>query len=280
MLGKLLKYDLRSVFKYWWIAAVVSLSLAVAAGLLIPMGFVENTKYEVVQVLCAIIAVLCIVGMCLLPLVGSVLIIVRFYKHFFTDEGYLTFTLPVKKHTLLNSKLLMTFIFQLASVLVLILDFVIVYALGLLEVFTEFAIWNEIKYGLDLIMGDIVMSVGNMWILYLVELIIIGVASVFVSAMLIYLCITAASVISKKYKVLVAIGLYYGANSVISFISQFSVMGGNYWLMLPVLNTPEHVNSVWLIAAVLLLVAGVYVAVGAAMYVLENYLLERKLDLQ
>ena len=32
MLKKLLKYDLRAVFKYWWVAALSTLALAVICG--------------------------------------------------------------------------------------------------------------------------------------------------------------------------------------------------------------------------------------------------------
>ena len=35
MLKKLLKYDLKSVFKYWWIAAVTSIGLSALGGLCI-----------------------------------------------------------------------------------------------------------------------------------------------------------------------------------------------------------------------------------------------------
>ena len=36
--------------------------------------------------------------------VTLIFVFIRYYKNFFTDEGYLTFTLPVKRSTLLNAK--------------------------------------------------------------------------------------------------------------------------------------------------------------------------------
>ena len=106
MLKKLLKYDLKSVFKYWWIAAIASLGLSAAGGFCISVMMAEKDVPALIAVLIVLTLLFSIIGIVAFSILSYILLYVRFYKNFFTDEGYLTFTLPVKRSQLLNSKLI------------------------------------------------------------------------------------------------------------------------------------------------------------------------------
>ena len=97
MLRKLLKYDLKAIFKFWWIVfgGFCDNILNTYEGdawsvyLMMSMGSLSGTFLNLA-----------------LPVVTFVLIFIRFYKNFFTDEGYLTFTLPVSRRKLMLSKII------------------------------------------------------------------------------------------------------------------------------------------------------------------------------
>lgn len=95
MFAKLLKYDLRAVFKYWWMAAVASAIIAALGGICISIVNVDYTKYGALQTIATLGIVLAVIGIVIFFTLSEILVLVRFYKNFYSDEGYLTFTLPV-----------------------------------------------------------------------------------------------------------------------------------------------------------------------------------------
>ena len=93
MLGKLLKYDLRSMLKQFafiWPAALV---MAVVNRFTIGLLDSGDTFPELVSGMSMLIYVFILMA---LYVVSLLFIIQRFYKGLLGDEGYLMFTLPVK----------------------------------------------------------------------------------------------------------------------------------------------------------------------------------------
>ena len=126
MLKKCLKYDFEAVMRTWWIVALSMLGAAVIAGLgfrFFSQCMVAEEVHEGLAILSAFVAMgsyFCILAMIIGMTVSFILIFWRMYTHFYTDQGYLTFTLPVKRSTLYLSKVIMGTLLQFATILVLI----------------------------------------------------------------------------------------------------------------------------------------------------------------
>ena len=123
MLRKLLKYDMMSVWKGGWgvlpIMAACTVIASLAANLLNAdsSNYADHTSYA----LAIIVFFVCVFGIVACGVIIGNLVFVRFYKNFYTDEGYLTFTLPASRKILLFSKTLNTLIWETAhTVLILI----------------------------------------------------------------------------------------------------------------------------------------------------------------
>ncbi len=275
MFAKLLKYDTRAVFKYWWIGAVASLFIAVMGGVCIQIVDIDYTEYEVIKVLASIGLIFAIIGITLLPFFTLILVIVRYYKHFFTDEGYLTFTLPVKKTSLLDSKVATTFLFSFAALLVTILNAFVMLSVGIPEDFLNPNMWEKF---FDII-GEIYKVFGAYGIPYTLLAILIISLSTVVQALFIFVCVTLAAVIAKKHKVLMAIGLYYGINMILSFGLQIMAYGGIYTVFSLVSQLPAEEAK---LAVLLLMVGtlGLIVLAISAMYLFMLYLLDKRLNLE
>ena len=108
MLKKCLKYDLRAIHRIWWILAVSMLAASVVVAVCV-RAFSQNmwdmsmdtTGLDVfVTLFGGAGAVLGFIAMAACLSVSLILVYWRTYTHFYTDEGYLTFTLPVKRSTL------------------------------------------------------------------------------------------------------------------------------------------------------------------------------------
>ena len=152
----------------------------------------------------------------------------RYYTHLFTDEGYLTFTLPVKTSSILNSKLINALIWSVYTVLVVFFCIFLYVIFGTAEEgLINSKIFTEIKNALELL-----TQTYSAWVIlkYIVEIVVIFIISLLYGVLSIYLALTIGSIIAKKHKILAAIGIYYGLNTVMSifvmivnFIFTFTV---------------------------------------------------------
>lgn len=274
MLKKLLKYDFKSVLKYWWIAALSSFALSFVGGGCITVLNFDRELPQIVYPFTIIALILVILSFVVFSVLSIILVFTRFYKNFFTDEGYLTFTLPVKRIQLLNSKLIMSVSTILITGAVCIINALVMICIGFSdEVFSK-TFWQPIIEVLNIAIDE----VGIYIIVYLLEALILIVLSVTFSSLFLFCCITIASIITKKAKVITAIGIYYIANGIFSFVGQmFYLFGitslGNWLSALP--DGSEY-PVVSLILLGIICFFGVFCSL---LYTLQYWMIDRKLNL-
>lgn len=132
----------------------------------------------------------------------------RYYRSRFTEEGYLTYTLPVNNHQLMLSSIL-------ASVLeILLVGLATVAAVAMaFGIFAAELPWNEVDWGLvwsrfrELlslrpVVGDVLLVLLNMVLMFLATLLTL------------MLAVTIGATAAKKHPVLLAIAVYYGLSLV------------------------------------------------------------------
>ncbi len=275
MLKKLLSYDFKAIFKYWWIGALTTLVLSgVGAG----CGSILETEKELpgsVIVFATIGMVLVVLSIFAFILFSELLVYVRFYKHLFTDEGYLTFTLPVKRHQILSSKLISGFVCGLMTLIVAAADAAII----ILTTFRKDIFYDG--WYPDFINGvkELVADFGGVnFVIQIIEVIIFSLLALALTILFTYLCITFAGAISKKSKLASAILIYYGATSVSSiFMYMFYFFGVDAvygWMY----DLPRN-TEVMLYPLFLLLAIFFTAMLSVAAYTLNYRLLDRKLNL-
>lgn len=118
MLGKLLKYDWKS---FWKVPAIINISLIIitiagAISLVSPLW--KETNDIIMSLMLISVSFYCM-AIFAGSIAVSVYIAVRYYKNVYTDEGYLTHTLPVKPRDIILSKLLVGFIWTVITGLVI-----------------------------------------------------------------------------------------------------------------------------------------------------------------
>ena len=275
MLKKLLKYDLSAIFKLWWIMAVSSLGLSVIGGLCLKTltSMEANEMSPIIVIMAALGIVATVIGLSAFLVVTMILIYVRFYKNFFTDEGYLTFTLPVKRSQLLNSKLISTFVATIATYVVLIFDVILLLAIGIPE-FLSSDVWKMLGH----FFGVTVKEMGIYFFIYAIEILLLAFLTSLSSMLLVYICITLASVIVKKARVITAIGIYYGATTVVTFSAELVYLFGIMFLGNTITNLSASA-TMGAIALILLVLTVFIAAITTALYLIEYYLLDKKLNL-
>ena len=148
MLGKLLKHEWKEISVIPCVLSVVLLVLSVISGFSF-LGIREGAA-DVSRFMTIMLWLLFYFALIAVSLGITIYLAVHFYKTMYTDEGYLTHTLPVTKGKLLASKILVSGIWSMlvligimTSVFILVVSFVAAlldgYDLG--EIFRE--MWDN-----------------------------------------------------------------------------------------------------------------------------------------
>ena len=304
MFKKCLKYDLQALRKIWLIAAAVMLPISLLGGLgsfLYINGMVNVTAFESAGEMTAlqVLTILSMfMGMLAMMIViyaiaifsggTTIMLAIRYYTHFFTDQGYLTFTLPVKRSTQFWSKTVSGMLYLLGTA--------IVNAFAALCIFTGFAIpllanpevsaelgFADLFGGVTA--GDILSVLYMIVAIILLSLVIVAIQ--FISLMAEYLLITLAATLFRNHKLLSVIVAYFGFGALLTaayfagyffiviyimLLVMFLVFGMMELVAIPILC--------WLAIYALLLIAGAaLVTVGLTFANLTVNRLERKLNL-
>lgn len=219
MYSKLLKYDWRATRGMLGLLCVICLGAALAGGG--TMRYLvwaseqspEPTLLIVVNVM-AMIA--CMLSIAVCGAAGLFLYTWRFYKSRFTDEGFVTFTLPVTTHQILLSSLLNTVIGMVLLCLTIFLCVPLWLLVGFSGVEDFFPTLWELLPQIPQMFSEIFRKEEMKYFWTMLVNIPVGFLSQIVMLML---SVTIGSVIAKKHKILAAVGCYYGINLVISFIT-------------------------------------------------------------
>lgn len=283
MFSKLLKHEWKA---NWRLLSILSLAVIIAAvvgtislRVMVNYGDRLSESNSFLNLLLLPLGLLVFVSFLALVVYAAAVLFVllfRFYKNKFTDEGYLTFTLPVTNHQIFLSSAVNMLIWSVISVVLVILLFVVMILIGTstsgfinMELIRELRslkfILPEMAEAYSEILGD---SYG---ILTLISILISPVYNV----VLAMTCITLGAVVAKKHKILAAIGIYYGANTVLGILSSaITTVPSLLFIGNDGLASSDLYFTLTMVAQLL-----IYAAVIVGGYFLSTKLMKNKLNL-
>lgn len=274
MFAKLLKHEWRATRGMLGILCLIALGASLLGGVtmcyLTYAGTHVNVGNDTLEIISVLFMMAAMIAMAIVGVAAVVLYLGRFYKSRFTDEGYLTFTLPVSTHQNLLASLVNTVI---GTVLITL----VICACGALWLAIAFAgvkdfyqslwqnfpeLWERGWQSLRELLGQIPGSIPVRMVL---SAVIGGVSSL----VMLMLAVTVGSIAAKKHKILAAVGVYYGIQVLISLVSAFT------------LAAVETVGTGTLAMLGDLLNRGVVISLvlGVGGYFLMYWLVDRKLNL-
>lgn len=212
MFGKLMKAEWRASRRVIGALCAVVLISGALLGLLGNLLLRESSgSWQLpgfVNVLFSLLSVAAVLAVALSLAASVFYALWRYYRSRFTEEGYLTYTLPVNNHQLMLSSIL-------ASVLeILLVGLATVAAVAMaFGIFAAELPWNEVDRGLvwsrfrELlslrpVVGDVLLVLLNMVLMCLATLLTL------------MLAVTIGATAAKKHPVLLAIAVYYGLSLV------------------------------------------------------------------
>lgn len=269
MLRKLLKHEWRGCWKVPMVLLGILWVTAVLAGLTFrsPMWSSEMEGLDVLLVMVIMMFYFMIIAVS----VGITLYMaVRFYKSMFTDEGYLTHTLPVTTHQLLLSKLLPMAAWSFLATVGIIVSLLIFGGMGFFFLSENL---QSMMVSADRIWGQIKEVLGSSLIGFTASIAVMTLVGVFSGSMMIIGSVSLGQMVTK-HKILGSIGAYFAMNTVISTITTAVMMPSMVRMSLVADNDVFRILTpvYWIVSAVMVLVT-------IGLYFLSEYMIRKKLNL-
>ncbi len=288
MFKKLLKYDLASVGRIWWILGISIILVMIAESFVfrICLEILMSSTDEGTIVIAAMSLMLAytlgIFVISATAIATEVFVYFRFYKHLYTDEGYLTFTLPVSRKKILLSKTVNAMVGIFAEIVAIFIGLLIAMLImppaedgGALINTTVFRALEEFFF-------QSLIALEGWFFVYVAEAILLFVLTLLASISLVHFCITVGAVIVKKLKLLAGIGIYYAVSSVVGGIIYIFALSGTLFMVAGFVDyltaAPQGIICAS-IAVIVLILCAMVASFAAIFYFATLNLLERKLNL-
>lgn len=294
MLGKLIKHEWKSVSKMGILMIIGTLIASALAFISFRspmwvrlMSDAQNVKITPFDLLGMFGVVMYVIVLVCISYGMIIYLGIHFYKSMYSNEGYLTHTLPVTPHQLLISKILVGGLWNLIICLmvifsVLVLVFSLIFTILAIEYpnmgLTQIMSMLETEHFFGYLTSEFQYSMGIHPVSYGFIMLLLLVIGSFTGVTQLYGAVTIGQ-LSRKYKILMSIVAYIGImvfNNIISFlvsiINTFRAFVQNdfNYNMIRYNTAMESTYVIILIQAILL---------GSLLYFLSHYIITRKLNL-
>lgn len=278
---KLLKYDMRSMRTVFLISSL-SLLLFSVFGTLCLKVMTEyssvgrySSQLKLLNTFATIGFALTVIAFVAYAVLMIILVLKRYYTHLFTDQGYLTFTLPVKRREIFGAKLLFGMIYIISAELIVILGIFIISLFGKYGTFIN----QDVIKGINEFFVDGFQAFGGMMYVYIAEAILLWIISNAFTALMAYSCITVGALLVKKYKIIAGIAIYYAINAVFApvfWIVLVALIDSHLWDKISNLTLASQ-HSV--AALILALAFACLLGVCAVLCGFNTYLTRKKINI-
>ena len=226
MFAKLLKHEWRSTREMLGILCLISLGASLLGGLTMCYLFYVSSHdgggSEALKILSVLFMIAAMIALAVVGVAAVVVYMGRFYKSRFTDEGYLTFTLPVNTHQNLLASLVNTAIGMVLITLVICLSGCLwmVIAFAGVEGFYE-TVWEHFPELWEKFWSLVQTHAGEIPWGVMARGMLSALTGAINSLVMLMLAVTVGSLIAKKHKILAAVGVFYGIHVLISIATAF-----------------------------------------------------------
>lgn len=271
MLGKLLKYEFKATGRTFLPLYGSVLVLAIINKIFYSIAWHGSSYSFPLELTTMLASMLYGFVICAIFVMTLIVTIQRFHKNLLGDEGYLMFTLPVKPWQHITSKMIVASVWFIVSVFITGLS-------GLL-IGLSWDMVTQLPGDLIDIMRMFSEEFGGHWVLYGLELAVLGLLFLASGILMLYAAMSVGHLLNR-HRMLGAFGAFLG----LSFISQLItglVIDGvgrltNGRALMSFLNSHQFAS----IHIVMLLTMAWCALFAAAYFCGSNWVLKRRLNLE
>lgn len=296
MLGKLMKYEWKNIWKAGTLMLLGMLVVTVIGCVVLRMpggvvtGLLDNNDINATQswfVLSSFVATLILYVIMLLASTWGMLIFlgIRFYRSMYTDEGYLSHTLPVTANQLFLSKVLVSgvwYLFITIGIGISVVALIVSLMTGLLNIGELSSVLTQYNGNIWEFMADAFYELGRTYeeemginlSHYVITLLLTYVAGPFITMVTLFGALTIGQ-LSSKHKGFMGIMVYAGVtilSSIIGNTVQSAFMFGTN-----VMSSSGGFSVTTNMAYDINVITSLLIA--AIMYGVSYYIMNRKLNL-
>ena len=260
MFAKLLKHEMKATAASIGLLSLAALGIGIVGGFMMRyvVGAAGDYRYDRLSGILSLFYIFIIFGLFAYAFGSEIFLAVQFYKRKFTDQGYLTFTLPAHSWQIFLSSMVNIMIWTLVIMVVTGLAVCAMIAIGIVGT-TVADQFSDFYFPLE----EMREILGEFHILGLVYTIMQFISSV----VIMMTCITLGSVLAKKHKLMASIGVYYVFSLLMGMITT-QLLGSALFMASEV-----DLTRVYVIEVVIQL------AVSMGGFLLSCWLMDRKLNL-
>lgn len=275
MLGKLIKYDMKALNRFLIVIHGFLLLSAVLGRFLLTDRISFSKPDETMQLLLALSFLLYFLIIAGVSFGTQLVIVVRFYRNLFSDEGYLSRTLPVSAGQHLLSKTITGTVWCIADFLLLILSMWIIAATP--SVVTAY---NANKAEILEVLG----FTGSITVPALLAAMALLLFISALSGIIMLYASVAMGQLFTNHRILGAVVSYFVISTVISIFSLLAMTVTGFFTQYVPIEYAEQINTSFNFAEYMIyltkLTVGVTVISSAVLYIFTYYVLKKKTNLQ
>ena len=296
MLGKLMKYEWKNIWKAGTLMLLGMLVVTVIGCVVLRMpggvvtGLLDNNDINATQswfVLSSFVATLILYVIMLLASTWGMLIFlgIRFYRRMYTDEGYLSHTLPVTANQLFLSKVLVSgvwYLFITIGIGISVVALIVSLMTGLLNIGELSSVLTQYNGNIWEFMADAFYELGRTYeeemginlSHYVITLLLTYVAGPFITMVTLFGALTIGQ-LSSKHKGFMGILAYAGLTILSSIIG--STVQSAFMFGTNVMSSSGGFSVTTNMAYDINVITSLLIA--AIMYGVSYYIMNRKLNL-
>ena len=264
MLSKLLKYEIKATARTFLPLYLVLLVIACINRFVTFLS--PQDYYSAIPVIISMtVYIAIIIGTFAITLI---VMIQRFYKNLLNNEGYLMFTLPVQTWQHIVSKLLVSMMWTVLSVIAAVASVLIIAVRAPL---------SEIAENIRIIFDRLYAVFGASANLFLLQIVLAVVFSLASNILLIYAAIAIGHLFSR-HRIIASIGAYLGIYTITQILSSIAVAAlfGPFVFGYEISNSavPPFVQGILWFS---IIAAAIY---SLAFYLVTSFILNRRLNLE
>lgn len=225
-----------------------------------------RTDDTLLTVLSALVCATAVIVIAACSIVMLLLLVNRFYKSRFTDEGYLTFTLPVNGHQILLTSVITSVVEMIAICLVVLVSVLLMAFIGVSGVE---GFWEEFPVAAARFFQTLREEIGFRAVGYVLLGILVMLSGLVGESCIIMLSVSLGALVAKKHKILLALLFYYLIHMAISIVSVSGLASLSFGVSL---------ESISYSLGMLITAIG-WLTIGAVCYFPTHYLITHRLNL-
>lgn len=226
MLGKLMKYEWKATWKFMCIANLAIIVMTILADITVKLDFFSYDKDDMLQFIAMMVMMTYVLSMFAMVIGVAIFLVYRFYTSTYSDQGYLLHTLPVDKHHIIISKVLVSALWIIICELMMYLSILVLIASNgeLLEIMAE---------SMDQIVSLVIYDDTQLRGFAIFMTIIAALFSLFAKLLKVTACISLGQ-LSANHKLLFSVLYYFGIYIVqkiftaVSFVFALAISKDSY----------------------------------------------------